>query len=190
MPRARGEAIVESGRPAKQLDRFIARYSTDVARLARQVLAVMRHRHPGATELVYDNYNALAIGFAPGDRSSEAVFSIALYPRWVSLFFLDGARLSDPDRLLKGSGSKVRHIVLASASRLDEPGVQALMSQALTRAGTTMSGGTKRIIIKSISPRQRPRRPATVASDEPSRAARNRRPARTDRTRRPRPPRA
>ena len=163
MPRARGEAIVESGRPAKQLDRFIARYSTEVARLARQVLAVMRRRLPGATELVYDNYNALAIGFGASDRSSEAVFSIALYPRWVSLFFLDGARLSDPDRLLKGSGSTVRHIMLMSASRLDEPGVQSLMSQALERAGVTMSGGTsasssnrsRRASARGVPPRSR-----------------------------------
>jgi hypothetical protein len=129
MPRARGEAIVEGGRPAKQLDRFIARYSTDVARLARQVLAVLRRRHPGATELVYDNYNALAIGFGPGDRSSDAVFSIALYPRWVSLFFLDGARLSDPDRLLKGQ-------------RLKSPSHRAHQRVAAGRAGRPVADGS------------------------------------------------
>jgi hypothetical protein len=190
MPRARGEEIVEGDRAAKQLDRFIARYSPEVARLARQVLAGMRRRLPGATELVYDNYNALAIGFGPSDRSSDAVFSVALYPRWVSLFFLDGARLADPDGILKGSGSRVRHVVLTTASRLDAPGVKALIAQALERSGITMSGGATRIIIKSISPRQRPRRPATIPSDESSRAARNRRLARTDRSRKRRPPRA
>ena len=46
----------------------------------------------------------------------EAVFSIAVSPRWVSLFFLQsGTKLSDPKGLLKGSGTKVRHIVLESA---------------------------------------------------------------------------
>jgi hypothetical protein len=39
-------------------------------------LAKMRARLPGAVELVYDNYNALAIGFGPTERTSEAVFSI------------------------------------------------------------------------------------------------------------------
>ena len=33
-----------------------------------------------ALELVYDNYNALAIGYAPTERTSEAIFSIALFP--------------------------------------------------------------------------------------------------------------
>jgi len=50
----------------------------------------MRARLPGAVELVYDNHNALAIGFGPTERASDAVFSIALFPRWVSLFFLRG----------------------------------------------------------------------------------------------------
>ena len=73
-------------------------------------------------QLVYDNYNALAIGFGPSERASEAIFSIVLYPRWVTLFFLQGAGLADPKRLLKGSGKVVRHIVLASAADLDLAG--------------------------------------------------------------------
>src|ERR1039458_9537409 len=65
-------------------------------------------RLPGAVQLVYDNYNALVIGFGPSERASEASFSIVLYPRWVTLFFLQGAGLPDPRRLLKGSGKVVR----------------------------------------------------------------------------------
>jgi hypothetical protein len=37
-------------------------------------------------ELVYDNYNALAIGFGQTERVSDVIFSIAVYPRWVGLF--------------------------------------------------------------------------------------------------------
>ncbi len=96
--------------PEKQLDEFIARFTPEVAHCARAALAKVRKLCPGATELVYDNYNALAIGFAPCERSSEAIFSIALYPRWVNFFFLQGRWLPDPDRLLQGKGSTVRHI--------------------------------------------------------------------------------
>jgi len=46
----------------------------------------MRTKFPRANVLVYDNYNALAIGFGPTERASDAVFSIAPFPRWVSLF--------------------------------------------------------------------------------------------------------
>jgi hypothetical protein len=146
--------------PAKQLDAFIAKFTPEVAASARAALAKMRKRLPGAIELVYDNYNALAIGFGPTERASDAVFSIALYPRWVSLFFLDGARLADPQKLLKGSGKKVRHIVLEDVAVLDKPAVRALMARALASAPKPLDlAATPRIVIKMISPKQRPRRP-------------------------------
>ncbi len=147
--------------PEKQLAGFIAKYMPEVAAVAQAALAKMRARLPGALELVYDNYNALAIGFGPNERASDAIFSIALYPRWVSLFFLHGAGLSDPQKLLKGSGKVVRHIVLKDATTLDDPGVQALIAQTLGKEHVKFDGKAPgRIIIKSISAKQRPRRPA------------------------------
>ena len=47
-----------------QLDAFIDKYTPEVAALTRALLARMKARMPGAAILVYDNYNALAIGFA------------------------------------------------------------------------------------------------------------------------------
>jgi hypothetical protein len=112
---------------------------------------------------VYDNYNALAIGFGPSERASEAIFSIAVFPRWVSLFLLQGAGLPDPDKLLKGSGNKARHLVLEDAATLDRPEVQSLMATALGHASKPLSAkGRGQLIIKSISAKQRPRRPGQV----------------------------
>ncbi len=147
--------------PQKQLAAFIARYDPEIGALARAALAGLRKRLPGAVELVYDNYNALAIGFGPTERASEAILSIALYPRWVSLFFLQGATLPDPGKLLKGTGTRVRHIVLESASALEKPVVRALIAHALERAAKPLDGTRRgRIVIRSISAKQRSRRPA------------------------------
>src|SRR5215813_14154091 len=105
--------------PEEQLAGFIAKYTPEIGEMARAALARMRARLPGAIELVYDNYNALAIGFSPTERASDVIFSITLYPRWVSLFFFRGAGLPDPQKLLKGSGKQVRHIILENAANLD-----------------------------------------------------------------------
>jgi hypothetical protein len=151
---------VKEKSPESQLEDFIAKYNPEIGELAQEVLAKMRKRLPGALALVYDNYNALAIGFGPSERASEAIFSIALFPRWVSLFFLQGAGLPDPHKLLKGSGKQARHIVLEDAATLDKPAVRELMARALKRAAIPLDGKTAhRIIIKSISAKQRPRRP-------------------------------
>jgi hypothetical protein len=146
--------------PRQQLDAFLDKYTPEIASLARRALANLRARYPSARELVYDNYNALAIGFGPSDRASEAVFSIALYPRWVSLFFLQARGLDDPDGLLKGAGTTARHIVLEPVEMLDDPRVRDLMEQAVRTAKIPFDPrGTPALVIKSVSARQRPRRP-------------------------------
>ena len=95
---------------------------------------------PGAISLVYDNYNALAIGYGATTKQSGLVFSIAVYPRWVSLFFTQGAALDDPKGLLKGEGSRIRHVVLGGPQSLDDPDVRALMAQALSMADPPIDG--------------------------------------------------
>jgi hypothetical protein len=152
--------VAQNQNAEEQLSAFMKRYLPEIASLAKAARAEMRKHYPTAIELVYDNYNALAIGYGPSERASEAIFSIALYPRWVSLFFLQGARLSDPDQILKGSGSVAKHIVLSSSESLNDPAVRALMHEALMQAKVPFdSHSNHRLIIKSISAKQRPRRP-------------------------------
>jgi hypothetical protein len=148
--------------PKAQLDSFLARFTPPMAKSAKGVLVAMRKLCPGAIELVYDNYNALAIGFATGERVRDAWFSIAVFPNWVSLFFFKTLPLKDPGKLLKGAGKTTRHIVLKDgAATLAEKGVQDLIAQALDKAGQPFKPGVRgRIVIKSVSAKQRPRRPA------------------------------
>jgi hypothetical protein len=124
----------------------------------------MRKRLPGAVELIYDNYNALAVGFSHVDKVRATPFSIALYPRWVTLFFLHGAALPDPKGLLQGQGSTVRSIRIdnakALAAILADEDVDNLFTAALLHAGWKLDSRAKgRMIVKSISSKQRPRRP-------------------------------
>ncbi|MGA8013113.1 MAG: hypothetical protein WB949_11865 [Candidatus Acidiferrales bacterium] len=150
-----------AGSPKRQLDSFLARFTPEIAMLARRALAKMRKRLPNAIELVYDNYNALVIGFGPNERPSDAIFSIAIFPRKVGLCFLQGAKLPDPDKRLKGSGNVVRSVTLNDLSILDDPQIGALIDVALLRAKVRMDPKQKRkLIIRSISAKQRPRRPA------------------------------
>jgi hypothetical protein len=143
-----------------QLHEFMARYTPHISHLARVAVAKLRERLPWANVLVYDNYNALAIGFGPSERTIDAILSIALFPKWVSLFFLKGAGLDDPSNLLKGSGKVARHIVLDNAQMLDKPAVRALINQALKKSHIPFDPGAKgKLIIKSVSEKQRPRRP-------------------------------
>ena len=143
---------------AKCLDALIDAYTPTVAAIARGVVARLRKQVPGAIELVGDRYTGLAIGFSPTERPADATLSIVLYPRWVNLFFLRGATLRDPRRLLEGTGTVVRHLTLHDPTLLDDRDVQALVAQARAQASVRFPR-RRRIIIKSRSSKRRSRRP-------------------------------
>ena len=147
--------------PTQQLAGFIAKFDPKIGKLVRAARAALRKRWPTAVELVYDNYNALAIGWAPNERTSEVMVSLAVFARGVNLYFMYGTRLADPRGLLKGSGNQGRFIRLDNVAQLDEPGVVALL-RAAERLGKTPlpTTGRGRLVIKSVSARQRPRRPS------------------------------
>lgn len=143
----------------QQLASFLTKYTPQMQKTAKAARRKMRALFPRAIEIVYDNYNALVIAYGPTERASDAICSIAVYPRWVTLFFLDGTKLRDPNKLLKGSGKIVRQIRLSDVGDLDQPPIRALIAQATGRSAVPFDG-PRRLVIRSISAKQRPRRPA------------------------------
>ena len=143
-----------------QFDGFIDKFTPEVAALTRALLAKAKARIPGAQILVYDNYNALAIGFGRSEKAGEAILSLAVIPRWVTLCFLWGKSLPDPHGLLRGEGSRVRHVRLHAPEDFDDPRTQALIAAALEQTDWPIDpAADQKLIIKSISAKQRPRRP-------------------------------
>src|SRR5262245_52095368 len=114
-----------------QLRRFIRKFSPNVAKKARSSFAALRKLLPGASVLVYDNYNALAIAFSADESVKNVVCSIALYPQWVSLFLV-GKKLPDPKKLLRGGGKTMRHVVLDEWD-IDDALIHALIRTASKR---------------------------------------------------------
>jgi len=145
--------------PSKQLAGFIAKYDPAIGKLARSARTVLRKRLPTALELVYDNYQFLAIGFAATERASDCLVSLAISPKGVALSFYYGASLPDPSGILLGSGNQNRYVRLVSARTLAEPAVEALIQAAIAQAKTPLPAtGRGELVIKSISAKQRPRR--------------------------------
>jgi hypothetical protein len=146
---------------AQAIAGFLAKFTPAIQKQARLARRKLRALLPTATELVYDNYNALVFAFAPSERASEAILSIALYPSWVTLFFLHGKGLDDPDELLRGAGVMVRSVRLdGGAADLARAPVLALIRQAVARAKVPLpKSGRGQTVVRSIVKKQRPRRP-------------------------------
>lgn len=148
-----------SASPTTQLNTFIDKYDPAVAKLARSCRAAARKRMPTANELVYDNYQFLAIGYCSTERASDCIVSLAVSPKGVSLCFYYGAALSDPKKILSGGGNQVRFLRLPTAKTLAEPAVESLLRAAIKHGEVPLpKTGRGKLIIKSISAKQRPRR--------------------------------
>src|SRR5262249_47808498 len=127
--------------------------------LIREVRKALQRRFRTANELVWDNYNFFVIGYSPTELPSDSVVSLAAAANGVGLSFYRGASLPDPHKILLGSGKQNRFIRLESADILARPEVEELLAAAVkqNKVAFPTSGGQK-LIIRSVSKKQRPRR--------------------------------
>lgn len=143
----------------RHLRSFIAKFEPKQQTLIRAVRKALRKRFPAADELVYDNYNFFVIGYSATERASDSIVSMAAGASGLGLCFIYGAGLPDPKKILLGSGKQTRFIRLESVEVLERPEVRALIAAAIARAKTPLRAtGRGKLIIKSVSAKQRPRR--------------------------------
>jgi hypothetical protein len=152
-------AAKTAGMGEKELAGFIEKFDAKNAALIRAVRKAMRKRIPAANELVYDNYNFFVIGYCSTERPSDCIASIAAGANGVGLAFYYGAMLPDPHKLLQGSGSQNRFIRIESVATLARPEIEALIAAAIAQGKNPLAkSGKGKLIIRSISAKQRPRR--------------------------------
>ncbi len=145
--------------PEQQIEAFIDKFDARNAALIRSVRKAMRKRLPTANELVYDNYNFFVIGYCSTERPSDCILSIAAAANGVGISFYYGVTLPDPHKLLQGSGSQNRFLRIESAATLALPEVEELIAAAVAQGQTPLPlTGKGKLIIRSISAKQRPRR--------------------------------
>jgi len=142
----------------KQLQSFIDKFTPEHQVVIRAMRKALLKRIPSANQLVWDNYNFFVVGYSPTERPSDSVFSIAAAANGVGLSFYRGATLPDPQKLLLGSGVQNRFLRFESAKMLALPAVAALIDAAIAQAKAPFRAkGKGKLIIRSISAKQRPR---------------------------------
>jgi hypothetical protein len=149
--------------PQAQLKGFIAKFTPEHQTLIRAVRRALRARFPTAVEMVYDNYNFFVIGYSPTERPSDAIVSLVAGANGVGLCFIHGAKLPDPAGVLRGAGKQTRSIHLESAAVLARPEVATLLTAATARGKPFPAKERGSLVIRSVSRKQRPRRPRARA---------------------------
>lgn len=148
----------------KELSRFLKPYDRSIVAIAAAARSFLFAEAPAATELVYDAYNAVAMGYSFTGRPSDAFCHIAVYSQWVNLGFNHGAELSDPDRLLVGSGQHVRHLRMQSLSDLERSFVRSFVRAAIAAAKgspqrSPVARSSPTSIVRAVYPKRRRPKP-------------------------------
>ena len=148
--------------PPKPLLEFLKPYDVSTRDLALEVRATVLSVLAPCHECMYDAYNAVAIGYGPTDRLRDGICHVAVYARHVNLGFNRGTELDDPDRLLEGTGKRVRHITIKSREDLRALPLRKYLREARAIASDNIPSQPKPkcvvSVVKAVYPtRRRPR---------------------------------
>jgi hypothetical protein len=86
--------------------------------------------HGDFVEVVWPRQHIASYGVGP-KKMSEHYAYISVQESYVNLGFFHGAALPDPQGMLEGTGKKLRHIKIRSASDAKRAGVVALLRHAI-----------------------------------------------------------
>ena len=94
----------------KDLLKFLKPFSKVIIERALWLREFIWDLYPQTNELIYDNYNALAVGWSPTDRVGHTFCSITVgrSSKNIHFGFYWGSELSDPDKILLGEGNQYR----------------------------------------------------------------------------------
>lgn len=91
--------------------------------IARRWFEVIRQCGDDVREVLHDGHPTACIG--------DAAFAyVNAFSDHVNVGFFRGAEISDPDRLLQGTGKFMRHVKLRPASEIDAASVTTLIHAA------------------------------------------------------------
>jgi hypothetical protein len=142
-----------------EVRRLITKFAPAHQGLAATTRRWLRKRLPTAHEVVYEYRDCFVISFSPSERGYEGVFAVRGSATGVRLYFNSGKGLPDPEKLLRGAGTRARYIDLEEASTFRRPAVVRLFDEAIARNRVPFARtGRGPMVIRSTSAQQRRRR--------------------------------
>jgi hypothetical protein len=152
----------------KDLAKFLKPFSQEITERALWLREFIWDLYPQANELIYDNYNALAIGWSPTDRVGHTFCSIAIgrTSNNVHFGFYWGSEISDPDKILLGEGNQYRYILVPDKTKFPKAYIKKLVKEAYANSLAKVKDKKQIVngqtIVKSISAKKREKKSKSV----------------------------
>lgn len=124
MDRVTGRVTAEAG----TVEKHIESYPTQIRKIIEKLRAVAKDSMPGAHEFVYHH----AINYKLSESPGTWICYIAAQRNYVNFAFYFGTYLSDPKKLLEGTGKRIRHVKVRTVEEAGADELADLIRQAWT----------------------------------------------------------
>ncbi len=105
------------------IDRWLQQRPAELATIAQHWFALMRNCGEDVRELLHDGHPTACVG--------DAAFGyVNVFTAHVNVGFFRGAELADPNGLLQGTGTFMRHVKLGPAYRVDSLALAQMIAAA------------------------------------------------------------
>jgi len=139
-----------------ELRRLIVQFAPAHERLVGAIRRWLQKRVPTAHEVVYEYRDSFVVSYSPSGHGYEGVFGIRGSAEGVRLYLNGSKELTDPAKLLQGSGKQARWIPVEGASTLARPEVVRLIDEAVARNRVPFApSGRGPVVIRSGAAKQR-----------------------------------
>jgi len=145
----------------KDLFKFLEPFSKEIIERALWLREFIWDLYPQTNELIYDNYNALAVGWSPTDRVGHTFCSIAVgrTSNNVHFGFYWGSEIADPDKMLLGEGNQYRYILVPDKNKFPKSYIKKLVKEAYANSLAKVKDQKQirngQTIVKSVSVKKR-----------------------------------
>jgi hypothetical protein len=120
----------------KDLLKFLKPFSDEIQETVLCLRDSVWDMYPQANELIYDNYNALAVGWSPTDKVGHTFCSIAIgrTSENIHFGFYWGSEIADPKSILLGEGNQYRYVLVKSLETFPKTYIKKLIRAAYTNS--------------------------------------------------------
>jgi hypothetical protein len=123
-----------SGNTEKQITNFLMPFDDTLVSLTQDLRKYLINETKPKYELVGDSTISLNIGYGFTKKAWDCFCAIIVYSKHINISFPSGVLLSDPQNLLQGSGSRIRHIKIKNVNDIKTQAVVNILNEARNNA--------------------------------------------------------
>ena len=114
-----------------QLNKIIEPYDEGIKKLTIELRDFITDLVPQANELIWDNYNAVAMAYSKSEKLKDAFCHISVYAKHVNFGFNRGVELTKTNIKLNGKGKLIRHLSVKNFQSFPKEDIKNMIWEAV-----------------------------------------------------------